>query len=102
MEELIKNKSVLHLELEKALKKNRETISQLASNSSIVNELRKQTRNIIKQLTSEIQREYKEEHKSRKLFRYSAYLFPFFQLYVFRKSNKLIIDIIIIFDCFYY
>jgi hypothetical protein len=64
--ELVINKSAHHLKLEQALKKKKESIYRLSSNSSIVEELRNQTVDLIKELTSEIQREYKEEQERRK------------------------------------
>ncbi len=60
------NKSAYHLKLEQALKENKKSIFQLSWNSSILKELRKETTNLIKELTSEIQREYKERQKLRK------------------------------------
>lgn len=57
------NKSAYHLKLEQALKENKKSIFQLSWNSSILKELRKETTNLIKELTSEIQREYKERQK---------------------------------------
>ncbi len=59
----MRNKSAHHFQLEQALKENKESIYRLPSNSSSVNELRKQTAKLIKELTSEIQREYKEQQK---------------------------------------
>ncbi len=66
VEELVTNKSPHHLKLEQVLKEKKEIIYRLSSNSSTVAELRRQTANLIKQLTSEIQREYEEQGKSRK------------------------------------
>jgi hypothetical protein len=62
----VTNKSAYHLKLEQALKENKKSIFQLSWNSSILKELRKETTNLIKELTSEIQREYKERQKLRK------------------------------------
>jgi hypothetical protein len=62
----VTNKSAYHLKLEQALKENKKSIFQLSWNSSILKELRKETTNLIKELTLEIQREYKERQKLRK------------------------------------
>jgi len=57
------------LKLEHELIKNKETIFRLLSknsNSSLVTELRRIATNLIFELTSEIQREVKEQQKRRK------------------------------------
>jgi len=64
--ELVTKKSERHLELEQALEINKKTIYQLPSNSSILNELRQQTANLIMKLSDEIRREYKEQLNRRK------------------------------------
>jgi hypothetical protein len=75
--ELVRNKSAYHIELEQAITNNRELISRLASNISIVNILRRHNSNLIRTLTLEIQREYKKEHEFRKIYTdlFFVYLF---------------------------
>ncbi|CAF4172144.1 unnamed protein product, partial [Rotaria sordida] len=63
VERLIINKNEHHLRLEQALEQNRKAIFQLLPNSSTMIELRNQTRYLIMELTSEIQREFEEQKK---------------------------------------
>jgi CRISPR/Cas system-associated protein Csx1 len=60
IEVLVTEKSEYHIKLEEALKENKESIAQLPWNSSSLIELRTQANYLIRELTSEIQREYKE------------------------------------------
>lgn len=85
--ELVRNKSAHHIELEHAITNNRELISRLASNISIVNGLRKQNSHLIRALTFEIQREYKKEHEFRKIYTYLFFMFIFLIVY-FKKIKQ--------------
>ena len=60
VEVLVTVKSVEHLKLEMALEKNRKSIYGLPWNSSRLIKRRNETADLIRRLTVEIQREYKE------------------------------------------
>ena len=66
VEQLVMNKSSLHLELEQALKENKQTIFRMPSNSSDLYELRRQAANLTRALSVEIRREYQQEQQVRK------------------------------------
>jgi hypothetical protein len=59
VEVLVTEKSQYHIKLEQALEENKKSIYQLPWNSSSLIGLRTQARYLIRNLTSEIQREYK-------------------------------------------
>jgi hypothetical protein len=54
---LIKNKSTYHLRLELALKENKQMIARLLPSFSLLVELRKQAKNLTRELTYEMRRE---------------------------------------------
>ncbi len=64
VEVLVTEKSQYHIKLEQALEENKKSIYQLPWNSSSLIGLRNQTRYLIKDLTFEIRREYKERGKA--------------------------------------
>ncbi len=63
VEVLVTEKSQYHIKLEQALKENKKSIYQLPWNSSSLIGLRTQARYLIRNLTSEIQREYEERQE---------------------------------------
>jgi hypothetical protein len=77
------------LKLEQELIKNKETIFRLLSNnskSSLVIELRRIATNLILQLTSEIQREAKEQQKRGKFL---FWFYSLFCLFILRKKKSI-------------
>ena len=63
---LVRSKSINHTRLEEALQKNRETVLAVLpslSNTSLVKQLREEASRLTRELTQEIQREYREERE---------------------------------------
>ena len=61
VEQLVKEKSALHLELEQALKENKQTVLRLSLNSSDLVELRRRATELTRALSIEVRREHEQQ-----------------------------------------
>jgi hypothetical protein len=92
MSELVQEKSHWHQILEVTLSENKEEIHRLvainASNSSEIVHLREQATRTIEELTSEIQREVKEQEEAMK--KTSEYRFIKLNVFLYLESSEIV------------